>query len=285
MKEFSEKDFLLLSYLEGDLSESEKIKVEAMLAEDAALMNEYRLLTKTILPAEEVTYTNKAALKKSVMPQKVSLGYLVWTGAVAAVLAVLILLYSPVTKTTSSEIASSKTTNKTPNTDVVKENETAIAAITKDEGKINNSKEFALETPDLGNSVVKQRVVKTEKTIVATENPVVEPFEKQEYVNTLLVAKAVDIPSVEMPTEVIAINKELTMPVYVPQTPIENYENKGWFARTTRQINNKLNKWAGYLQKPKVEIGKKEPVGGRTYWVISVEADKYEWEGRLYTRR
>jgi hypothetical protein len=283
MKEFSEKDFLLLSYLEGDLSESEKAKVEAMLAEDAALMNEYRLLTKTILPAEEVTYTNKSALKKSVAPQKVSLGYLVWTGAVAAVLAVLILLYSPVTKTSTSEIASSNNTNETPNTGVVKENETVTQAITKEESKINNSTELALETPV--KSKAEQSDNKIEKVIAATSNPVVEPFEKQEYKDILLAAKVADIPSAEMPTEAIKLNKELTMPVYVPQTPIENYENKGWFARTTRQINNKLNLWGSYLQKPKVEIGKKEPVGGRTYWVISVEADKYEWEGRLYTRR
>ena len=68
MKEFSEKELLLLGYLEGDLSDSEREKFEAMMAEDAALMVEYRQLARTKLPAPQVAYANKASLKRTATP-------------------------------------------------------------------------------------------------------------------------------------------------------------------------------------------------------------------------
>lgn len=283
MKEFSEKEFLLLAYLEGDLGESDIKKVEAMLAEDAALMDEYRLLTKAVLPVEEVSYANKALLKKDIAPQKVSLGYLVWTGAVAAVLAVLILFYSPTIIPPSSNVVKVEE-NSTPEIVTPKLNIDKDAALAEVSPKVNEvpatKKNKTVKIK--GNPPVKEYVAKT----AATKEIDVVLFEKQELNNTpLLAVKEANIP-VETTSTEVKINTDLSMPQYtLTVSPDENYENKGWFARTTYQINSKLNTWVSYLQKPKVEIGKKEPIGGRIYWAISVEADKYEWEGRLYTRR
>lgn len=283
MKEFSEKDFLLLAYLEGDLTETEKVKFEDMLANDAALMQEYKLLCHTILPVEEIVYTSKADLKKPVTTQKLALGYLFWSGAVAACLAVLILFYSPTIISTPSNIVKVEKENThnilTPNLNIDKS--APLAEVNKGAGEIEITKKSKRKESGI-NPLRKEYIDK----VITTKETDVEFFEKQEFTSIpLLAIKEANIP-LQLPLSEVKINTNLGIPQYTPiVSPDENYENKGWFARASQQINNKLNKWVSYLEKPKVGIDKKEPIGGRIYWAISVEADKYEWEGRLYTYR
>ncbi len=282
MKDFSEKEFLLLAYLEGDLSESEIVRVEAMLAEDAALLSEYRLLKKIILPIETLTYSSKASLKKAIVPQKISLGYLIWTGAVAAVLAILILFYSPTIISPSPSIAKIEKRNTaqniTPNHSIDKSK--ILAKVDK---KANKSTAIAKSSEKRGtNKPASIKYIVWATTTKQTNNT---PFEKKEWDIPLLSVKKIKIP-IEFPSTEISVNTDLSLPQPTPITlPNKNYENKRWWARTSKQINNKLNTWVSYLQKPKIEINKEKPLGGRTYWAIIVEADKYEWEGKLYTRR
>lgn len=279
MKEFSEKEFLLLSYLEGDLTKAEKEKVEAMLAEDAALMNEYRLLAKTILSQENISYTNKASLKKPVATKTIALSYVFWSGAVAAALAILILFYAPKANTTSTKVATNNATS--PQSITVDEN--------TDSEIDNASNNIALASPKAEEKIkkaesnngtqVKTNRVEDIQNYIATTN---EQFKKETLVATTLAPKAITIDKVEIPKETVVLNTELPKPL---MPTIKQSEGKNWWVRKANKINNTINTWASYLQKPKVEIGKKEPIGGRTYWAITVEAERYEWEGKLYTRR
>lgn len=274
MKEFDEKELLLLAYLEGDLSKEETNKVEAMLAEDAALMNEYRLLSKTILPAKEVVYANKTNLKKPVPVKKVALGYLFWSGAVAACLAVLILLYTPkVNNSFTSEVQKESTIEKA---------EKELANPKNTESSIIENNEI-VQSQSASEEIISipKAVTTTTKTDIAKQS--IEPFKKKNLVASQLNKKPTNIPNVEMPSSEVVFNTKIEQPTL---PIINNTNNKSWVARKTDKINNTLSNWASYLQKPKIDISKKEPtVNGRVYWAITLEADEYAWEGRLYTRQ
>lgn len=283
MKEFSEKEWLLLAYLEGDLNPQEKAKVEAMLAEDTALMSEYRLLAKTQLPVEEIKYSAKASLKKAETPKRIPLMYWVTSGAVAAAIAVLVVF------NISGFNKSNGTTAEVEITQEVIKNSTAVAKVevqTKAIGGANISEEVK---PQVSNTIKPQgsENFSLQKEVPYSEAPAEKEqiqFEKQLYSAPLLAAKAIEMPNAEIPQHEIVLDTDVEMPSYMPSTPVEE-EQKGWLAKATSKINNKLNHWAGYLQKPKVEIEKEETEGGRAVWVVSLESEKYEWEGRLYTRR
>lgn len=277
MKEFSEKEFLLLAYLEGDLTEAEKTKVEAMLAKDAALMKEYTLLSKTILPANNVIYTSKANLKKPVAAQKVALGYLFWSGAIAACLAVLIVLYTPKTNNNQATALVHETNNPVKEQAPVVEPDSDDNSVTEDVTAYKNRKNSKATAQIVipktnGNKQAKAEIVTGE-----------EPFNKKTFVVSLLNTKPAVLPSIELPKDDIVFKPNGTL-LTVPT--IDNEINKSWFARKTNKINNTLNTWVKFLEKPQIEISKKEPkTNGRIYWAITLEADEYEWEGRLYTRR
>ncbi len=275
MKEFNEKELLLLAYLEGDLSEKEINKVEAMLAEDEALMTEYRLLSKTILPAKEVTYANKANLRKPEPAKKVALGYLFWSGAVAACLAVLILLYTP--KVNSPFTAEIQNDNNT-----IARVEKELSTPKDIEGNIIENSDATQSHPAQKGIAFTAKVSTTIPKVNKVEQSV-EPFKKINLVATQLNKKPTNLPSIEAPNSEVIFSTKIEPPTL---PTIDNGANKNWLARKTDIINNTLNNWANYLQKPKIDISKKEPtINGRVYWAITVEADKYEWEGRLYTRQ
>lgn len=282
MKEFSEKELLLLGYLEGDLSDSEREKFEAMMVEDAALMAEYRQLARTKLPAPQVAYANKASLKRTATPptKKPVLGYILWPAAVAASIALLFWFISP-SSTTDSTLTATGSTQiivQTPeNTrellpqtnNTVKERE----AYLEDNATKENKQAKATEVLQKQSKNSFQKTTKKENS---TKQLIIS--------DELLAAKTISIKVTNSTIPVVETIVETG--IYTPYTPSASDE-RGWLARTTHKINNQLGTLVGYVQKPQVDINKKEEAnGGRTYWAITLETEKYEWEGRLlYTRR
>ncbi|MDL5045130.1 hypothetical protein QQ054_03620 [Oscillatoria amoena NRMC-F 0135] len=65
-EELNERELLLLAYLEGDLTGDERAKAEALLAEDIAMMGEYRQLKSTVLIPEIATvYKKQSGFKET----------------------------------------------------------------------------------------------------------------------------------------------------------------------------------------------------------------------------
>ncbi len=287
MKEFSEKELLLLGYLEGDLSDSEKIKFEAMMAEDAALMVEYRQLERTKLPVQQTMYANKASLKRTTTPPKKKpvLGYILWPVAVAASVALLFWFISPntningeITKVTIQQPTKqtpATTAEEQPNTveTTEKSEETLVASTSAVQAPLQTKKRVQTQGAD-GNSESKNEGDKVKSP-------------RKQLINSseLLAAKTVSIKIAKSTIPIVETILE-TEEGYTPYTASE-IDEKGWLVRTTHKINNQLGTWIGYVQKPQVDINKKEEANsGRTYWAITLETEKYEWEGRLlYTRR
>lgn len=290
MKEFSEKELLLLGYLEGDLSDSEKAKFEAMMAEDAALMAEYRQLERTKLPMQQITYANKASLKRTATPpqKKPVLGYILWPVAVAASIALLFWFISPNANINGEITAAntSHTTIQTPGTTEKQPNTTEIVETTKDiKGETLASTEVEQVVPKTIKAGQRQNAAPKGGSKNQSED--VKTFSKQSIKSgELLASKTVSIKTVKSTIPIVETVLEIGNEDYVPYTA-SAIDEKGWLARTTHRINNQLGTWVGYVQKPQVDINKKEEAnGGRTYWAITLETEKYEWEGRLlYTHR
>lgn len=276
-EELNERELLLLAYLEGDLTGAEKAKAEALLAEDAAMMGEYRQLKSTVLVPETATvYKNRAALKKPVpVAKKVTLRYILWPAAVAASIVLAIMLYVPQNTVTEGGVA--VTDNKPATTATPITRDTKVAAeVAEEKGQVENQTQIAV-------SQLKNDVPKDDKVVMPieiAEVDVQQPTIKELIATTTLQSKGYEIPGVSIPEP--AGIKELQIPLsdIVLTTP-ETTDKKGWFAKVGDRIGNLVD----YLQKPQVNIEKQEDNKGKDYWAITLETEKYEWEGRLFTRR
>ncbi len=275
-EELNERELLLLAYLEGDLTGAEKAKAEALLAEDAAMMGEYRQLKSTVLVPETATvYKNRAALKKPVpVAKKVTLRYILWPAAVAASIVLAIMLYVPQNTVTEGGVAvtdNKPATTATPITGDTKVN----ADVAEEKGQVENPIQIAVSQP-------KNDVPKDDKVVMPIEIAEVEaqqPVIKELIATTTLQSKGYEIGvSVAEPAEI----KELQIPLsdMAFGTP-EATDKKGWFAK----VGDRIGSLVDYLQKPQVNIEKQEDNKGKDYWAITLETEKYEWEGRLFTRR
>lgn len=276
-EELNERELLLLAYLEGDLTGAEKARAEALLAEDAAMMGEYRQLRNTVLVPETATvYKNKAALKKPVpAAKKVTLRYVLWPAAVAASIVLAVLFYAPQNTVTEGGVATTATDKAT----------TANAPVTSGTGgktstvnkKIHSEKKVYVAVPQPKNNGVKE-----DKGITPVEEVEVETQEvtKELIAATTLQSKGSNTPGIFTPKQ--GEIKELQIPLsdmaFIAPDPTEK---RGLFARVGDKIGNLVD----YLQKPRVNIEKQEDNKGKDYWAITLETEKYEWEGRLFTSR
>lgn len=275
-EELNERELLLLAYLEGDLTGTEKAKAEALLAEDAAMMGEYRQLKSTVLVPETATvYKNKAALKKPVpAAKKVTLRYVLWPAAVAASIVLAVMLYVPKNTVTEGGVA---TTDKLS---------TTVAPITNgagDDANVLAEKSQETGQHQIAVSQPKSNVPKDDKVAMPIERVEVEaqqPAIKELIATTTLQSKGYEIPGVLIPEP--AEIKELQIPLSdMALVAPEVEDKKGWFAKVGDRIGNLVD----YIQKPQVNIEKQEDNKGKDYWAITLETEKYEWEGRLFTRR
>lgn len=276
-EELNERELLLLAYLEGDLTDEEKAKAEALLAEDIAMMGEYRQLKSTVLVPETATvYKNKAALKKPVpAAKKVTLRYVLWPAAVAASIVLAVLFYAPQNAVTEGGVAATATDKPT----------TANAPlISGTEGKAGTANEKIQSEKKVYVSVTqpKDNGVKEDKGTPPVDDVEVETQDvtKELIAATTLQSKGCEIPGILTPTQ--GEIKELQIPLsdmaFIAPEPTDK---KGWFAK----VGDKIGNWVDYLQKPRVNIEKQEDNTGKDYWAITLETEKYEWEGRVFTSR
>lgn len=277
-EELNERELLLLAYLEGDLTGAEKARAEALLAEDAAMMGEYRQLKNTVLVPETATvYKNKAALKKPVpAAKKVTLRYVLWPTAVAASIVLAVLFYAPQDTVTEGGVATTTATDKptTANTPVISSAEDKTSTVNE---KIHSEKKAYVAAPQ-----PKDNGVKVDKDIPPVEEVEVETQDvtKELIAATTLQSKGSNTPGIFTPKQ--GEIKELQIPLsdMAVITP-EPTEKRGLFAKVGDKIGNLVD----YLQKPRVNIEKQEDNKGKDYWAITLETEKYEWEGRLFTSR
>jgi hypothetical protein len=273
MIELNERELLLLAYLEGELSGAEKARAEAIMAEDMAMQHEYRQLQNTVLKPEIATvYPNKSKLKRTVAKQKAPLGYILWPLAIAASFALLIVFYQPnagITNGNSTALnttANNNTTNNNTNTTAPKINETeAIVSPAQATYATSNPAQLPQVKNDNIQNNINAKITGEKQTMSAP----------------LLAALPVNLPTVEKPALGVANSVSLFLPP-IPRykTPVQE-EKRGWLAKTGQKVNQLL----GYLQKPQLSIDKQENETGKEYWAITLETEKYEVEGRLYTRR
>lgn len=276
-EELNERELLLLAYLEGDLTGAEKARAEALLAEDAAMMGEYRQLRNTVLVPETATvYKNKAALKKPVpAAKKVTLRYVLWPAAVAASIVLAVLFYAPQNTVTEGGVATTATDKATTaNAPVTSGTEDKTSTVNE---KIHSEKKVYVAVPQPKNNGVKE-----DKGITPVEEVEVETQEvtKELIAATTLQSKGSNTPGIFTPKQ--GEIKELQIPLsdmaFIAPDPTEK---RGLFARVGDKIGNLVD----YLQKPRVNIEKQEDNKGKDYWAITLETEKYEWEGRLFTSR
>ncbi|KAB2918856.1 MAG: hypothetical protein F9K23_01570 [Bacteroidetes bacterium] len=274
-EELNERELLLLAYLEGDLTGAEKARAEALLAEDAAMMGEYRQLRNTVLVPETATvYKNKAALKKPVpAAKKVTLRYVLWPAAVAASIVLAVLFYAPQNTVTEGGVAATDNAT-TANAPVISGTEDKTSIVNE---KIHSEKKVYVAIPQ-----PKDNGVKVDKGITPVEEVEVETQEvtKELIAATTLQSKGSNTPGIFTPKQ--GEIKELQIPLsdmaFIAPDPTEK---RGLFARVGDKIGNLVD----YLQKPRVNIEKQEDNKGKDYWAITLETEKYEWEGRLFTSR
>lgn len=277
-EELNERELLLLAYLEGDLTGDERAKAESLLAEDIAMMGEYRQLKGTVLMPETATvYKNKAALKKPVpAAKKVTLRYVLWPAAVAASIVLAVLFYTPQNTVTEGGVATTTATDKatTAKAPVISGTEDKTSTVNE---KIHSEKKVYVAVPQ-----PKDNSVKEDKGTSPVDDIDVETQDvtKELMAATTLQSKGYEIPGILTPTQDEI--KELQIPLsdmaFVTPEPTEK---RGLFARVGDKIGNLVD----YLQKPRVNIEKQEDNTGKDYWAITLETEKYEWEGRVFTSR
>lgn len=288
MKEFSEKELLLLAYLEGDLNDADKAKAEALLAADEALQAEYKLLQHTKLPKPTAEYSRKAQLKRPVpvAKKKPVLAYILWPTAVAASLALLFVFTQTAENSSTSTTASAtiieapQLAQQTPPAQTNAEINGAPTENTQPRANYENKTQAAV-----ANNAATQAVV-------ASTTP--QPLETVKTKTTINVGELVPSKMVSL-----AASKQNNVPPiieqivevdgqFVPYTAAEaegQTTRKNWLARTTSNIGNQIGTWVGLVKNPQVDINKKEAEGGRTYWALTLTTETYEWEGVLYTQR
>jgi Tfp pilus assembly protein PilE len=271
MKELNERELLLLAYLEGELSGAKKAQAEAIMAEDMAMQHEYRQLQNTILKPETATvYPYKNKLKRTAAKEKTPLGYIIWPLAIAASFALLILVYTPNNNNAINNGNIAVINNKTEN--LANTNPTTSSANT------------IIATPPTQPKTNKQQITETPAHNIETTTPSTPNETTPENVTLnapVLASLPIVLPTVSKPATKLATTAMPTLPAMPNYQKPEPEEKKGWWAKA----GDKMNQLLSYVQKPQLSIEKQENETGKEYWTITLETEKYEVEGRLYTRR
>lgn len=260
MKELNNRELLLLAYLDGDLDAAGKQRAEALMAEDAAFMSEYRLLAGTRLEPETITYAGKNKLKRTAPVKKSPLRFVMPAAAVAACVALFVLLYNPAGQQTGTELTGATTPGK---------------EITG--GNKNNNLSMAAVAPEKTETVTLPAKIKQEKDNYIT-------LKKQDLQETEMpeITRGKPVMLAARQVEINVERLDLYTPtdaVYAAPIVLTGPKKKGiseWYTRAEKGVNNIL----GYLQKPKININRTDE-DGQQRLVISLETDKYNVEREI----
>lgn len=260
----SEREKLILAYMEGDLAEAERIELEALLKEDPLLREELAAFEGTRVQADEnIVFGKKELLLKPVPARRIAFRPYIIPSAVAASLILLLgwyfLFNDPVPANDKPSVVKeerSKPLDKPA--DVVKvPEEKQVAVVAEEEKEKEKEKKREKEVVSVVDPSQGGKSIYVNRTA-----PVVREEEKETLRSEITSERLVTIALPAKHAPAFAI--EGPEPELIPQT-LEAFkapvmpDHKGFsFAETKENIGRKLARIATYLKKPDIDIERNE---------------------------